>query len=88
MSRTLIGAAVGGLVGVLLLGSYAAVEGFAHGGELLAKPEVPPGWYAAALTAFVAVAYFWWAAVAVGVWVGGLLGLGSAALRSWRQKSR
>jgi hypothetical protein len=44
---------------------------------------MPPGVHAALLVAGVAVAYFWWLAAAVGAWIGGLIGLGSAAFHRW-----
>jgi hypothetical protein len=80
MIRTLIGAAVGACVGILALATYVGVEGFIHGGAMAARPSMPPGWEAALLGAFVAVAYFWWLAGGVGAWIGGLIGLGIAAV--------
>jgi hypothetical protein len=83
MTRTVIGAAVGALLGIVALAVWGMVEGFCHGGAMASRFSVPPGPYAAFLVAFVAVAYFWWLAAAVGAWVGGLIGLGSAAFRRW-----
>jgi hypothetical protein len=83
MTRTLIGAAVGALLGIFALATYGLVEGYCHGGAMATRPSVPPGLDAAFLVAFVATAYFWWLAAAVGAWVGGLIGLGSAAFHRW-----
>jgi hypothetical protein len=85
MIRTLIGICVGALLGILALATYAAVEGFTRGGELLARPTLAAGPYAACLTAFVAVAYFWWLAGGIGAWIGGLIGLGFAAVHYWQK---
>jgi hypothetical protein len=83
MIRTLIGAGVGALLGIVALGAYAAVEGFMHGGAMFARPSMPPGLDAACTGAFVAVAYFGWFAGGVGAWIGGLIGLGVAAVHRW-----
>jgi hypothetical protein len=85
MTRTVIGAAVGALLGVVALAVWGMVEGFCHGGAMAspAGASVPPGLHAAFLVTFVAVGYFWWLAAAVGAWVGGLIGLGSAAFHRW-----
>jgi hypothetical protein len=79
----MIGAGVGALLGIFALATYGLVEGYCHGGVMAARPSVAPGLYAALLVAFVAIAYFGWLAAAVGAWVGGLIGLGSAAFRRW-----
>ena len=83
MTRTVIGAAVGALLGIVALASWGMVEGYSHGGAMAVRQGMPPGLYAGFLVAGVAVAYFWWLAAAVGAWVGGLIGLGSAAFHRW-----
>jgi hypothetical protein len=88
MTRVLIGAAVGALLGIFALAIWGLVEGYCHGGAMASRNPVPPGLHAALLVALVAVAYFWWLAAAVGAWVGGLIGLGSAAFRRWWRDNR
>jgi hypothetical protein len=83
MTRTLIGAGVGALCGVLALAAAGAVAGYTQGGEAAARISVAPGLYAALLAAFVWTAYFWWLAAAVGGTIGGL-----AAFGSWLARPR
>jgi hypothetical protein len=88
MTRTLIGAAVGGLLGILALATYGAAEGLIHGGEFIGKPSLAAGPYAAFLSALILVAYLWWLAGGGGAWIGGLIGLGAAAVRRWIQETK
>lgn len=81
MARTGIGVAAGALLGIVALALYGAVDGFSHG--IVTRPSLTPGPYTACLNAFIFVAYFWWLAGGVGAWIGGLIGLGSAAVRQW-----
>jgi hypothetical protein len=81
MRRALIGACVGAVCGVVALAGFGAWAGSTHGGEWVARRELPPGWQAAAMGAFVYTAYFWWLAGAVGGIIGGLAGLGSWLVR-------
>ena len=81
MKRTVIGAGVGAVCGVLALAATGAVAGYTRGGEGSARISIPPGVYAACLGAFVYTAYFWWLAGTVGAIIGGLAGLGSWVVR-------
>ena len=76
MTRALIWGCWGGLLGVVALACYGAVEGYFHGWPIAGG--IPPGPEAARVSAFTTTAYFWWLAGGVGAWFGGLTGLGSA----------
>ena len=78
MNRTLIGAAIGIAVGILLLAGAGAWFGFQEG---VVTSNTPPGIEAALVQAFVFVAYFWWLAAAIGGTIGGLAGFGSWLVR-------
>jgi hypothetical protein len=84
MRRTLIGACVGAVCGVLALAAAGAVAGYTQGGEAAARISVPPGPYAAVLAACVWTAYFWWLAGPVGAIIGGTAALGSWLVRPRR----
>jgi hypothetical protein len=81
MRRTLVGAGIGAVCGVLALAGFGAWAGYTHGGEWVLRARLPPGWEAAATGAFVYTAYYWWLAGAVGGVIGGLAGLGSWLVR-------
>jgi len=81
MRRTLIGASVGAILGILALAGLGVWAGFTHGGEWVARRGLPPGWEAAATGAFVFTAYYWWLTGALGGVIGGLAALGSWLVR-------
>jgi hypothetical protein len=83
MRRALVGVCVGAACGVVALAACGAWGGYTHADEWYAAPAPPPG-EAAVRSAFALVAYFWWAAFAVGGVIGGLAGLGSWFVRPRR----
>jgi len=82
MNRTMIGAGIGTVCGVLLLAGLGAWQGYTDG----IGRRLPPGWEAAVTDAFVYTAYFWWLAVGVGGFIGGCAGLGSWLVRPRQPK--
>jgi hypothetical protein len=83
MRRTLIGACVGAICGILALTVAGAWGGYNHADEWNAAPAPPPA-KAAIWTAFVFVAYYWWLAAGVGGFIGGLAAFGSWLVRPRR----
>jgi hypothetical protein len=83
MIRAVIGACVGGCCGVVALAALGGVYGYLDGWN-----RIPPGLDAAWTGAFVAAAYFWWLAFALGAVIGGLAGLGSALVGQWIHRKR
>lgn len=81
MRRALIGACIGAACGVLALAGFGAWGGYKYGGEWFGRIAIPPGWYAAAMGAFVFTAFYWWLVAAVGGFIGGAAGLGSWLVR-------
>jgi hypothetical protein len=81
MTRTVVGACLGALSGVLTLAAAGAVAGYTQGGEAAARHGIAPGLYAALLAAFVWTAYFWWLPAGVGAVIGGLAAFGSWLVR-------
>ena len=80
MRRTLIGAGMGAVCGVLALAAAGAWGGYTRGAEWAAAPAPPPA--AAAVTwALRFTASYGWLAGAVGGAIGGLAGPGSWAVR-------
>ena len=84
MRRTLIGAFVGWVCGVVALAGLGARAGYTHGGDWVARAGLPPGWAAAGTEAFVFTAYYWWLAGTIGGIMGGAAGLGSWPVRPRR----
>ena len=82
MKRTLIGAGIGLVCGILLLAGLGAWQGYLDG----VGRRFPPGWEAAVMGAFVYMAYFWWLAGTVGGGIGGLAGMGSWLVRPTQPK--
>jgi transposase len=64
MRRTLIGAGIGAVVGLLALAGFGAWAGYAHGSEWVAGPAPPPE-QSAVTWAFIFTAYYWWLMAAV-----------------------
>jgi hypothetical protein len=81
MKRSLIGASIGAIIGMLALAATGAIAGYVYGGEAVGPPSRPPGLAAALVGAFVYSAYFWWLAGAIGAFIGGVAGLGSWLVR-------
>ena len=85
MFRTLIGAATGMMVGVLVLAALGANHGYANG---VPSAKLPPGAEAAALEAVWWCLYFFWIALPAGAVIGGLAGFGSWLVRPRRKGKR
>lgn len=81
MRRSLIGAGIGAVCGLLALAGGGAWGGYWYGDEWAAGPSPPTGWRTAVHFAFVFTAYYWWLALAVGGFIGGAAGLGSWLVR-------
>jgi hypothetical protein len=79
--KTVVGAWLGAVSGVLALAAAGAAAGYTEGGEAAARHGIAPGLYAALLAAFVWTAYFWWLAAGVGAAIGGLAAFGSWLVR-------
>jgi hypothetical protein len=82
MRRALLGTCSGAVCGVLTLAGFGAQAGFTHGGLWVFGRQLPPGWGAAGMGAFVYTAYCWWPAGIIGAIIGGLAGLGSWLVRT------
>jgi hypothetical protein len=80
MQRTVVGFCAGLAVGEFILAGLGAWWGFVDG-VTSRHPNVPPGWQAAGIWAFVAVAYFWWLFGAVGGAIGAIAAFGSWLVR-------
>jgi hypothetical protein len=78
MVRTVIGAAVGAVVGMLILAGCGAWYGYENGVE---TARVPPGWDAAARSALIWCVFLFWLAIPAGAVLGGAVGLSSWLLR-------
>jgi hypothetical protein len=76
MARACIGAAIGMLMAILLLGAYGAYEGIAHVWNTRAA-----GLDAGLVGALFMMAYFWPIVGGAGAIIGGLAGLGSALVQ-------
>ena len=81
MTRMIVGGCIGAICGMCALAGFGVWAGFVHGGPWVGRAGIPPGAYAAALGAFVYLAYFWWLAAGVGSIIGALAGLGSWLVR-------
>ena len=81
MTRIILGAFIGSMCGVCLLGGWGARDGFVHGWIWTGRSGIPPSAHAAAVSAFVYVAYFWWLAAGVGTIIGAVAGFGSWLVR-------
>ena len=83
MRRAAIGFAIGFIVGESVLAALGAWWGFVDG-VTSRQPNLPPGWQAAGLWAFVALAYYAWLFGPVGGAIGALAGFGSELVRPKR----
>ncbi|WP_020469848.1 hypothetical protein [Zavarzinella formosa] len=81
MNRSLIGAGIGAVAGLLALGSVGAWGGYNYGSEWVGRPNVVPGIPAAVEGAAIILVYFWWLGLFVGGMMGGLAGFGSWLVR-------
>lgn len=77
----MIGAAVGVALGMTALAGDGVWWGFTQGVDWR-QPNLPPGVEAAVVNAVTVLAYFWWAAFAVGGGAGGWAGFGSWLVRT------
>ena len=78
MVRTLIGAAVGVVVGMLVLAGWGAWYGYENGVPIA---QLPPGWEAAGVSAFTTSVFLFWMGMLPGAVIGGVAGFGSWMVR-------
>ena len=85
MLRTLIGAAIGGVIGLLVVPIWGAHDGFVYGSEMR---RLPPGLDAALNEALTYLFYLFWVGCLLGGFIGGLIGFVSWVVYPGRPASQ
>jgi len=83
MFRTLIGLAIGFVLGILFLGGWGMYDGVTTG---LPTAQLPPGLEAGAKSAFVYIMYLFPFAAIIGGGIGAIAGFGSWLVRPRKEK--
>lgn len=81
MNRTLVGAGIGCVLGVLGLAVFGAWAGYVHGGDWFPGARGQPPAQAAVTGAVVTAGFFWWLGGGVGMAFGALAGFGTLLVR-------
>jgi hypothetical protein len=79
MIRTLIAAAIGLVIGLLLVAAWGAEYGYREG--LPGRRDLAPGWETAWISAFYCVVMLGWAGGGAGAVIGGFAGFASWLVR-------
>ena len=81
MNRTLVGAGIGIVLGVIALAALGALAGYVHGAEWFPSTRGQTPVVAAAKGAFITAGFFWWLGGGVGMVFGALAGFGTWLVR-------